>query len=137
MIADLIPHAGRMVLLDRVEEFDATRLRCRAVSHQDKENPLRSPDGSLSALMALEYAGQAMAVHGALTGPRDGKPRRGYLASARDLQLGCTTLDGLGPLTIEVTALAIETQRVLYEFRVAADATGVLTGRAAVVLEAT
>jgi predicted hotdog family 3-hydroxylacyl-ACP dehydratase len=141
MIADLIPHAGAMVLLDRVESFDATHLRCVATSHLAADNPLRSADGTLGALAGLEYAGQAMAVHGALTanmtdGASEAKPRRGYLASARDLQLSRATLDGLATLVIDVEALSIEAQRVLYRFRLSSDDATVLTGRAAVVLEA-
>ncbi|MDB5367657.1 MAG: putative beta-hydroxyacyl-acyl carrier protein (ACP)-dehydratase [Rhodospirillales bacterium] len=136
MIAELIPHAGAMVLIDRVESYDATRLRCVATSHRAADNPLRSSDGRLSALAGLEYAGQAMAVHGALTGATSEQPRRGYLASARDVQLGCDTLDGLATLVIEVEALAIEAQRVLYQFRLSSEDATVLTGRAAVVLEA-
>lgn len=137
MIADLIPHAGCMVLLDQIESYDATRLRCVATSHQAADNPLRSSDGTLGTLAGLEYAGQAMAVHGALIGAQQGgTPRRGYLASARDLQLGAATLDGLDTLVIEVEALSIEAQRVLYQFRVSSADVTVLTGRAAVVLEA-
>ncbi|GIL38203.1 hypothetical protein [Roseiterribacter gracilis] len=136
MIADLIPHAGSMVLLDTVDSFDATRLRCRATSHHAADNPLRSPDGTLGALAGLEYAGQAMAVHGALSGAKGAKPRRGYLASARDVQISRATLDGLDELMVEVEALSIEAQRVLYQFRLSSGDETLLTGRAAVVLEA-
>lgn len=136
MIADLIPHAGSMVLLDEIVQHDATRLRCIATSHRAADNPLRSADGTLSVLAGLEYAGQAMAVHGALTGNKSAKPRRGYLASARDLQLGCATLDGVDALEVEVEALSIEAQRVLYQFRLFSGDVTLLTGRAAVVLEA-
>ncbi len=136
MIADLLPHAGTMVLLDMVESYDATRLRCVATSHRASDNPLRSSDGSLGTLAGLEYAGEAMAVHGALTGAQGAKPRRGYLASARDLQIARATLDGLDRLVIEVEALSIEAQRVPYEFRLSSSDVTVPTGRAAVVLEA-
>lgn len=125
-----------MVLLDAIERHDATSLRCIATSQRAADNPLRSADGTLPALAGLEYAGQAMAVHGALVGAKDAKPRRGYLASARDLQIGRATLDGIETLVIDVEALSIEAQRVLYQFRLSSGDETVLTGRAAVVLEA-
>ena len=60
-----IPHKGRMCLLDAVLSWDATRIRCRSASHRTPDNPLRA-HGRLGAACGIEYAAQAMAVHGAL-----------------------------------------------------------------------
>ncbi|HUU72054.1 MAG TPA: hydroxymyristoyl-ACP dehydratase [Burkholderiales bacterium] len=64
-IRDLIPHAGAMCLLERVIEYDDASICCEARSHLDVDNPLRH-NGRLSTLCGIEYAGQAMALHGAL-----------------------------------------------------------------------
>src|ERR1700752_1268025 len=60
-----IPHKGRMCLLDEVLSWDAMRIRCRSSSHRATDNPLRA-HGRLGAACGIEYAAQAMAVHGAL-----------------------------------------------------------------------
>ena len=60
-----IPHKGRMCLLDAVLSWDATRIRCRSTTHRTPDNPLRA-HGRLGAACGIEYAAQAMAVHGAL-----------------------------------------------------------------------
>lgn len=64
-IRELIPHAGAMCLLERVIEYDDASICCEARSHLDVDNPLRH-NGRLSTLCGIEYAGQAMALHGAL-----------------------------------------------------------------------
>ena len=66
-IADLIPHAGAMCLLDAVVSWDTKTIVCVASSHRAKNNPL-AVDCRLDAICGVEYASQAMAVHGALIG---------------------------------------------------------------------
>src|SRR5262250_1492609 len=65
-----IPHKGRMCLLDEVLSWDAARIRCRSGSHRAADNPLRA-HGRLGAACGIEYAAQAMAVHGALVAASD------------------------------------------------------------------
>jgi predicted hotdog family 3-hydroxylacyl-ACP dehydratase len=134
-IARLIPHAGTMVLLDRVEAWDAGMIRCRASSHRDAGNPL-GVGGRLGAACGVEYAAQAMALHGGLTGAVDGRPRSGYLASLRALTLAVARLDDLaGDLVVEAERLAGEGAAVSYGFRISHEGAVLLSGRAAVILE--
>ena len=56
-----------MCLLDEVLTWDATQIRCRSATHRVPDNPLRA-HGRLGAVCGIEYAAQAMAVHGALVG---------------------------------------------------------------------
>ena len=70
-IAALIPHAGAMCLLDAVLSWDRTSIACTASSHRAIDNPLAA-EGRLDAVCGVEYAAQAMAVHGGLAG--DGRP---------------------------------------------------------------
>ncbi len=62
-----IPHHGRMCLLDEVIEWNAEHIRCRSGTHRMADHPLRS-HGRLGSACGIEYAAQAMAVHGALAG---------------------------------------------------------------------
>lgn len=135
-IAAMIPHAGDMCLLDGVLTWDADSIRCISASHLSLNNPLRIND-RLPAISGIEYAAQAMAVHGALAGKVGYTPRAGYLASVRDVVCRCRDLDEhAGELTIDARQLAGDGDRVLYEFTLRAGDTALLNGRAAVVLDA-
>jgi len=135
-IARLVPHAGSMCLLERVLEGDDVRLACTARSHRDARNPLRSARGLLSTA-AIEYAAQAMALHGALTGVAADTARHpGFLASARGVRLHRLRLDDLrGDLRIEVERRAGDARQVLYAFRVEHESVCIAEGRAAIVLD--
>ena len=134
-IARLVPHAGSMCLLERVLEGDDVRLACIARSHREASNPLRSASGLL-ATAAIEYAAQAMALHGALVGQAGNKRHPGVLASARGVRLHRLRLDDLpGDLRIEVERRAGDDRQVLYSFRVEHEGACVAEGRAAIALE--
>ncbi|MDP4302909.1 3-hydroxylacyl-ACP dehydratase [Leptothrix discophora] len=142
-IATRIPHAGSMCLLDRLLAWDDTRIVCEADSHRSATNPLRSA-GGLRSGAAIEYAAQAMALHGALLGERaqaalggsvPEPPRPGFLASARGVDFSRWRLDDLaGPLRIEVVRQAGDAQQILYQFSVRHGDEMLASGRAAVVL---
>ncbi|MDQ0140667.1 hydroxymyristoyl-ACP dehydratase [Cupriavidus necator] len=141
-IAARIPHHGSMCLLDGVVAWDAASIRCTAASHTHTDNPLRAQD-RLSAVCGIEYAAQAMAVHGALLAEamqEDAarqRPRVGYLASVRKLVLQVERLDDIAaPLEITAERVSGEGATVLYAFAVSADGRPLLSGRAAVILDA-
>jgi predicted hotdog family 3-hydroxylacyl-ACP dehydratase len=134
-IEQLIPHRGAMCLLVRLEHWDTERIVCSADNQRDTSHPLRTRSGLLSSC-AIEYAAQAMALHGALIAQASGtRPSPGYLASARGVQLHVLRLDDLdGELRIEATRQAGGEQQILYTFAVSHDGRPVADGRAAVVL---
>lgn len=133
-IAALIPHAGLMCLLDSVVAWDRTAIACMASSHRMPGNPL-SADGRLDAICGVEYAAQAMAVHGGLIG--DGRrPAAGYLASVRDVVCSVARLDLLkDDLRVTAELLIADTARGIYRFELTCGGTAVLSGRAAVVID--
>jgi predicted hotdog family 3-hydroxylacyl-ACP dehydratase len=135
-IAGLIPHAGAMCLLETVQFWDDTTIVCIASSHRDADNPLAS-DGRLDGLCGIEYAAQAMAVHGTLVATPGNRPTAGYLASVREVICHTHRLDLL-PDILEVTAtrLAGDRATALYSFNLRCGSATILTGRAAVVLDA-
>jgi predicted hotdog family 3-hydroxylacyl-ACP dehydratase len=135
-IARLIPHQGRMCLLEAVLECTPGRIRCRARSHHDPANPLAS-GGALLSPTAIEYAAQAMALHGALNVREGVIGRPGYIASARDVKLHVPRLDEvLGELIVEAENLAGNERQVAYRFAVRDEAGQPLVeGRVTVVLD--
>jgi predicted hotdog family 3-hydroxylacyl-ACP dehydratase len=135
-IAARIPHQGTMCLLDRVESWDQQGLHCIATSHHGKNNPLRA-HGRLASVCGIEYAAQAMAIHGALSAGQAGRPRIGYLASVRGTVLHVDRLDNVeGDLAIEVRRFNGDGNTVLYGFSLHADGRILVEGRAAVVIDA-
>ena len=140
-IVALIPHSGAMCLLARLDTWDAQHIVCIADNHRDTSHPLRTRSGLL-APCAIEYAAQAMALHGALIGRAAGTPATpGYLASARGVQLHVLRLDDLphptdapDELRIEATRQAGDARQILYAFALSHAGRPVAEGRAAVVL---
>jgi predicted hotdog family 3-hydroxylacyl-ACP dehydratase len=125
-----------MCLLDAVTEWSDTAIACRATSHRDPANPLRAED-RLGAANGIEYAAQAMAIHGALIAGDDADPRQGYLTSVRSVSLHVARLDDL-PDELEVRAerLSGDANNILYQFSLSHQGRSLLEGRAAVVLDA-
>jgi len=135
-IASLIPHSGNMCLLDGVLECDAQHIRCVSHSHLDQHNPLRTDEG-LPVLCGIEYAAQAMAVHGGMTGQVGHKPRAGYLVGVRDVVSHVPRLDTLAAeLMIEAEKLMGDDARVMYQFSLSSNGAVVMQGKATVVLDA-
>lgn len=137
MIADLVPHAGAMVLLDRIEAWDADGILCRARSHLDDANPLRR-DGRLAAVCGVEYALQAAALHGALLAGGVAQ-RAGYVAALRSVALHAERLDdpALGDLQVRARLERQEGFGIIYALEVqSADGTPLLSGRATIAIPA-
>lgn len=135
-IAARIPHQGKMCLLDRVDAWDAQRVRCIASSHRAPDNPLRA-HGQLAAACGIEYAAQAMAVHGALLAPQQAPPRSGFLASVRATILHVGRLDDIdADLVVQAELFSSDGNNVLYDFSIHADGRVLLEGRAAVIMDA-
>lgn len=134
-IAARIPHHGRMCLLDRLLRWSATDIECSASGHADPAHPLRTASGLL-APCAIEYAAQAMALHGALMAPPEQGPTPGYLASVRGVRLHVRRLDqAAAPLRVQAERLAGDARQILYRFALHDGAGAPLAeGRATVVL---
>ena len=129
-----IPHRGRMCLLDEVIEWNSKGVRCRISTHRALDNPLRSHQ-RLGIACGVEYAAQAMALHGALRG--GGVSQGGLLAGVRDMRLFVLRLDDIkSDLICEVTHLAGDDLTALYEFELRDPERRLLSGRATVVLDA-
>ncbi|CAN5516659.1 phosphotransferase [soil metagenome] len=140
-IARRIPHQASMCLLDRVSRWDSCQISCEANSHLAPDNPLRS-HGRLGAACGIEYAAQAMAVHGALMAEAAADeashgPQIGYLASVRSVMLHVERLDDLdATLLIQAERLSGDASTILYSFTVHGGPVLLLSGRAVVVLNA-
>lgn len=116
-LTTLIPHAGLMCLNDAVLEWDQQSVLCSTQSHLRKDNPLYK-NKKLSALHAIEYCAQAMAVHGGLLAREQGEVlAAGYLAAIRNVELACEYLDDIAQdLIISARQLMAQGGNLMYEF---------------------
>ncbi|MEO8171013.1 MAG: 3-hydroxylacyl-ACP dehydratase [Oxalobacteraceae bacterium] len=125
-----------MCLLHRVEDWDAQSVRCSAISHRAADNPLLA-HGRLGAACGIEYAAQAMAVHGALLTSQQAPAQAGFLASVRAAGLHVGRLDDIAAdLTVEARQFSSDGNNVLYDFWIRAEGRILLEGRAAVIIDA-
>lgn len=122
-----------MCLLDEVLHWNTTQTRCRSSTHRRADNPLRAAN-RLSAACGIEYAAQAMAVHGALVASATGTSAApGFLASVRGVRMLVDTLDQIeSDLLVSVDRLAGDASTAVYQFAVRAEGADLVTGRAAI-----
>ena len=113
-IEALIPHAGSMCLLEQVVSWNAARIECIARSQRASDNPLRA-DNKLSSICGIEYAAQAMAVHGGLLAAGD-QPRRGYIAVLSNIRWSQPTIDHIECLIIKAEKITDLAQGANYSF---------------------
>lgn len=132
-IAARLPHAGAMVLLDRVVDHDAERVVARTESHRRADNPLRRA-GRLYAIAGSEYGAQAAALHGPLC--QDGEAAAaGMVVSVRDLAWTRARLDDVpGELEIAATCELAQGRQRAYAFQIAGDGQTLVTGRIGIIL---
>lgn len=135
-VCRLLPHAGSMCLLDEVERWDGSTIRCRAISHRDRENPLRHGE-QLASVTGLEYAAQAMGVHVGLLRPdRSTEGLIGYVGGMRDVTISVERLDNLSAdLVIDAVRLLEGDDSFMYQFAVTAGGVTAVTGRASIFLK--
>ena len=131
-----IPHQGRMCLLDEVVNWSAERISCRSGGHRAADHPLRA-HGRLGVACGIEFAAQAMAVHGALIADAhdapDAKPPAGILASVRGVRLHVARLDDVqSDLICDALRIAGDRGSILYEFELHSATMRLLSGRATV-----
>jgi len=132
-----IPHQGKMCLLKSVKFWDQDKIICLADSHKDDSNPLRAY-GKLGIACGIEYAAQAMAVHGALLAPPNSEtPKVGYLISVRGVSMFVTRFDDIHTdLLITAVCIMASESNMLYQFSLQSGDKLLLAGRAAVMLNA-
>lgn len=130
-ISQYLPHSEQMCLLHEVISIDENNILCRAISHLDINNPLRV-ENELSAICAVEYAAQAVALHLALKASAlDTVPASGFLAAVQDCVLHLQCFDTLtAPLDIACQHLfSDEKTGSFYEFTLSSASMLLVTGQ--------
>lgn len=132
-IEALIPHAGPMVLLDRVLFVDENAIRCEAVSHKAPDNPLRV-NGRLPTICGAEYGAQAAAVHGpAVAGSKE---RAGRVVLLRNVVWEVADLSVIPePLLVVAECHHKDARSLAYGFSISAADREILRGECGIILD--
>ncbi len=139
-IRTLIPHSDDMCLLNQVVSVSEANIECLSVSQTDENNPLRF-DGKLSVSTGIEYAAQAMALHGRLgllndaASDLDDKPKRGYIVVLSKVNYMVDYLHVYPMMRIFCEQLMAHAQGSQYQFTISNGTDCLLEGQALVSLE--
>lgn len=81
-IAELVPHAGNMILLERIAHFDEDTLVAYCTVRKD--GIYSQADGSYPAYLGIEIMSQCIAAYAGLKAKQAGEPvRLGFLLGTR------------------------------------------------------
>ncbi|MCL6415853.1 hypothetical protein MIB92_09325 [Aestuariirhabdus sp. Z084] len=141
-LSGLLPHQGDMCLLASVESWDQKNIHCRVISHRSGQNPLRHC-GRLDAHTAVEYAGQAMAVHGSLLqlvanseSTDHFTPPAGYLVGVNHFVAHCQDLSKVEEdIDLYCEQLIADSNGQVYQFEMRAQDVIKASGRVTVMLD--
>ncbi len=114
----LIPHSQGMSLLDTILAVANKKISCQTGSHLLAVNPLKV-NGQLSKCHLIEYAAQAIAVHGGLLNKAQGnnEPQAGHIAMVKSVTWGKFN-PNTANLTIMATKIMADDVSKLYEYQV-------------------
>ena len=85
-VSELLPHRGKVLLLDRVLEHDTESTTTRVSI--ERQTWLKRDDGSVASWVALEYMAQCIATHEGIRAHLRGVPPvRGSLAAVVGVRL--------------------------------------------------
>jgi predicted hotdog family 3-hydroxylacyl-ACP dehydratase len=100
-VAELVPHAGDMMLLDEVLSCEGDTLSARATV---RPCPFSQADGSLPPWLGLEFMAQAVSAWAGWQARQAGKPvRLGFLLGTRHYECRVDALPAGASLSIHVT----------------------------------
>ncbi|WP_445371366.1 3-hydroxylacyl-ACP dehydratase [Methylomonas sp. HW2-6] len=119
-IAELLPHTGDMVLLDRVVSFEEDRLS--AVLTVRGDGLLFGDERAVPAWAALEYMAQAIGAYVGLQAKQAGQPiRLGFLLGSRLLQSNVGSLPVGCELVVTIEKIVQDEQLGVFDCRVSGD----------------
>jgi predicted hotdog family 3-hydroxylacyl-ACP dehydratase len=99
-VASLIPHSGRMVLLDRIVEFDGNNLTAEMTVRDDG---LFGNEKDIPAWAGIEYMAQAVAAYAGIKSKLAGEPiKLGYLLGTRRYNSNISSFSVGAALTIHI-----------------------------------
>lgn len=119
-VADLIPHTGSMVLLDRIIDYDDQGLTAELAVRGD--GLLGGDDKAVPAWAGIEYMAQAIAVYAGVMARQAGEPiRLGFLLGTRRYSSNVAAFKVGATLTIQVKKIMQDDNLGVFDCRILGD----------------
>ncbi|MDP3876621.1 MAG: hotdog family protein [Methylobacter sp.] len=119
-VADLIPHSGSMVLLERIIDYDDQSLIAEVVVRGD--GLLGGDEKSVPAWVGIEYMAQAIAAFAGVTAKQANEPiRLGFLLGTRRYGSNIAAFKAGSILTIRVKKIMQDDNLGVFDCRIDGD----------------
>ncbi|MFZ2404911.1 MAG: 3-hydroxylacyl-ACP dehydratase [Methylobacter sp.] len=116
-VADLIPHTGSMVLLDRIVDYDDQGLTAELAVRGD--GLLGGDDKAVPAWAGIEYMAQAIAAYAGAMARQAGEPiRLGFLLGTRRYSSNVAAFKVGSALTIQVKKIMQDDNLGVFDCRI-------------------
>ena len=118
-VADLIPHSGKMVWLDRIVDCDDNSLSAELVVRDDG---LLGNDKTVPAWAGIEYMAQAIAAYAGMMAKRAGEPVKvGFLLGTRRYSSNVAEFKVGSTLTVRVEKIIQDNNLAAFECKIQGD----------------
>lgn len=118
-VEELLPHSGRMVLLNRVIEFDEENMVAEVIVRDDG---LFGDGKTVPAWLGIEYMAQTIAALGGMKRRMAGKPLNpGFLLGTRRYECNVDIFPVKSVLTISVKRLVEDQELGVFDCRISAE----------------
>ena len=118
-VEELVPHSGKMVLLNRVIEFDEENMVAEVIVRDDG---LFGDGNTVPAWLGIEYMAQTIAALGGMKRRLAGKPLNlGFLLGTRRYDCNVDTFAVGSVLTVSVKRLVEDQGLGVFDCRISAE----------------
>ena len=118
-VAELIPHSGKMVWLDRIDDCDDNSLSAEFVV---RANGLLGNDETIPAWAGIEYMAQAIAAYAGIISMRAGEPvKPGFLLGTRRYSSTVAEFKVGSTLTVRVEKIIQDNPLGAFECKIQGD----------------
>ena len=118
-VAELIPHSGKMVWLDRIVDCDDNALSAEFVV---RPNGLPGNDETIPAWAGIEYMAQAIAAYAGVMAKRAGEPvKPGFLLGTRRYSSTVAEFKVGSTLTVRVEKIIQDNTLGAFECKIQGD----------------
>ena len=118
-VAELIPHSGKMVWLDRIVDCDDNSLSAEFVV---RANGLLGNDETIPAWAGIEYMAQAIAAYAGIISMRAGEPvKPGFLLGTRRYSSTVAEFKVGSTLTVRVEKIIQDNTLGAFECKIQGD----------------
>ena len=115
-IAELIPHSGSMILLDKIVEFDEHSLSAELVV---RNYALLGHNKKVPAWVGIEYMAQTIAAYAGIHSKKLGEPiKLGFLLGTRRYTSNIDSFDIGTALTIKITKIIHDDKLGVFECKI-------------------